>query len=62
LTGGSWAGQSQQGSSGLGDQLSAYFNPAARQKQEMETGMSQFYVIQLKDANTMIPSLREEVD
>jgi len=40
--------------------LYAYFDPASRQKSDMESGMAQFYAIQLQDANKTIQSLRDK--
>ncbi|KNZ55459.1 uncharacterized protein VP01_2671g4 [Puccinia sorghi] len=44
----------------LDKHLSAYFDPTTCQKRDMETGMTQFYSIQLQEANKMIQTLHNE--
>jgi len=46
--------------SSLEQHLSAYFDPATRQKRDLENGMTQFYAIQLQEANKTIQTLRDE--
>ncbi|WAR57117.1 hypothetical protein PtB15_8B163 [Puccinia triticina] len=50
---------SQAGST-LEASLAAYYDPVARQKKETETGMTQFYAIQLRKATKTIKKLRQE--
>ncbi|PLW51643.1 hypothetical protein PCASD_00557 [Puccinia coronata f. sp. avenae] len=45
---------------GLEQQMTNYFDPAKRKKQDFENGMTQFYANQLSDANKTITSLCEE--
>jgi deoxyribodipyrimidine photolyase-like uncharacterized protein len=44
----------------LEQHLTAWLDPAARQKREMENSMTQFYANQLRDAGKTIENLRDE--
>ncbi|WAR53730.1 hypothetical protein PtB15_3B239 [Puccinia triticina] len=49
-----------QPAAGLEQQLTAFFDPAAREKRDRDNSMTAFYAMQLRDANKTIESLRNE--
>ena len=46
---------------GLEEHLTAFFEPTACKKQETESSMTQFYTMQLREANTTVEILRSKV-
>ncbi|KNZ56805.1 uncharacterized protein VP01_2313g5 [Puccinia sorghi] len=54
-------GQSGQAASGLEEHLTAFFDPMARDKRDAKNSMTNFYAMQLRDANKLIETLCNEV-